>query len=169
MVVIFFDPSGQSLPWNPVSDVHRICRSAPSLGALDEADRHDEVEGGGWPVPDITTEVFEKMMILHQGFSKAETLSEQTFIRGIFYKTFVSLQVCRRYCESVKTAGPNFSFCNFVVNSPIQWEVRRVMVSMRNPHTGRTLPPTFSDSAPWWRIRSGSGSSMQMASGQVSW
>ncbi|XP_072265345.1 uncharacterized protein [Pyxicephalus adspersus] len=85
-------------------------------------------------IPDMTAEVFGKKMVIDQGFAKAETLSIQAFVRGIFYVTFVSLQVCSRYWEKVKAAEPGSTFSNFVANSPIQLEERRVTVSMPSPH-----------------------------------
>ncbi|XP_075062102.1 uncharacterized protein LOC142150816 [Mixophyes fleayi] len=91
-----------------------------------------EVEGR---VPDMTAETFCKKMILDQGFSKAETLSVQNYLKGIWYITFASIAICKRYWEAVKTARPESSFSRFVGNCPIQREERRVMVSMRNPHT----------------------------------
>ncbi|XP_073474299.1 uncharacterized protein [Aquarana catesbeiana] len=86
-------------------------------------------------VHDMTPEIFRKKMILEQGFSKAETLSMQTFTKGIFFITFVSLQVCRRYWEMVKTSGPESPFRKFVAHCPITRDERRVAVAMRNPHT----------------------------------
>lgn len=88
-----------------------------------------EVDGR---VPDMTLEIFEKKMILEQGFSKAEMLSVQTFTKGIFFVTFVSLQVCRRYWEMVKTSGPESPF---VANCLITRDERQVTVAMRNPRT----------------------------------
>ncbi|XP_068134801.1 zinc finger CCHC domain-containing protein 3-like [Hyperolius riggenbachi] len=85
-------------------------------------------------VPDMTPEVFGKKMVLDQGFSKAETLSIQNFMEGIFYITFISMQVCRRYWEAFSTAGPDSTFRKFDGNSPIQREERRIMIAMRNPH-----------------------------------
>ncbi|XP_068089248.1 zinc finger CCHC domain-containing protein 3-like [Hyperolius riggenbachi] len=85
-------------------------------------------------VPDMTPEVFGKKMVLDQGFSKAETLSIQNFMEGIFYITFISMQVCRRYWEAFSTAGPDSPFRKFDGNSPIQREERRIMIAMRNPH-----------------------------------
>ncbi|XP_040210308.1 uncharacterized protein LOC120941104 [Rana temporaria] len=86
-------------------------------------------------VPDMTSEIFGKKMILEQGFSKAETLSVQSFARGIFYITFGSFQVCRRYWEMVKTSGPESPFRKFVANCPITQDEKWVTVAMRNPHT----------------------------------
>ncbi|XP_031747518.1 zinc finger CCHC domain-containing protein 3-like [Xenopus tropicalis] len=94
--------------------------------------RLKEVEG---KVPDMSTGVFGKKMVMEQGFSKAETVSIQTFIGGLFYITFASMAICRRYWERVKAAGPESPFTRFVGNSPIQREERRVTVAMRNPHT----------------------------------
>ncbi|XP_075034531.1 uncharacterized protein LOC142095485 [Mixophyes fleayi] len=74
-------------------------------------------------------------MILDQGFSKAETLSVQNYLKGIWYITFASIAICKRYWEAVKTARPESPFSRFVGNCPIQREERRVTVSMRNPHT----------------------------------
>ncbi|XP_075056935.1 uncharacterized protein LOC142143120 [Mixophyes fleayi] len=91
-----------------------------------------EVEGR---VPDMTAETFGKKMILDQGFSKAETLSMQNYLKGIWYITFASIAICKRYWEAVKTARPESPFSRFVGNCPIQREERRVTVSMRNPHT----------------------------------
>eukprot|EP00079_Xenopus_tropicalis_P029462 XP_012824861.1 PREDICTED: uncharacterized protein LOC105948215 isoform X1 [Xenopus tropicalis] len=91
-----------------------------------------EVEG---KAPDMSTDVFGKKMVMEQGFSKAETVSIQTFIGGLFYITFASMAICRRYWERVKAAGPESPFTRFVGNSPIQREERRVTVAMRNPHT----------------------------------
>ncbi|XP_075053795.1 uncharacterized protein LOC142139825 [Mixophyes fleayi] len=91
-----------------------------------------EVEGR---VPDMTTETFGKKMILDQSFSKAETLSVQNYLKGIWYITFASIAICKRYWEAVKTARPESPFFRFVGNCPIQREERRVTVSMRNPHT----------------------------------
>ncbi|XP_073451414.1 uncharacterized protein [Aquarana catesbeiana] len=89
-----------------------------------------EVDGR---VPDITLVIFGKKMILEQGFCKAETLSVQTFTKGIFFITFVSFQVCRQFWEIVKTCGAESPFRNFVANCPIQRD--EVRVTMRNPHT----------------------------------
>ncbi|XP_073468909.1 uncharacterized protein [Aquarana catesbeiana] len=86
-------------------------------------------------VPDMTPEIFGKKMILEQGFSKAKTLSVQTFTKGIFFITFVSFQVCRRYWEMVKTSGPESPFRKFIANCPITRDEKWVTVSMRNPHT----------------------------------
>ncbi|XP_075057038.1 uncharacterized protein LOC142143227 [Mixophyes fleayi] len=91
-----------------------------------------EVEGR---VPDMTAKTFGKKMILDQGFSKAETLSMQNYLKGIWYITFDSIAICKRYWEAVKTARPESPFSRFVGNCPIQREERRVTVSMRNPHT----------------------------------
>ncbi|XP_073470345.1 uncharacterized protein [Aquarana catesbeiana] len=91
-----------------------------------------EVDGR---VPDMTSEIFGKKIILEQGFSKVETLSVQAFTRGIFFITFVSFQVCRRYWEMVKTSGPESPFRKFTVNCSITRDEKRVTVAMRNPHT----------------------------------
>ncbi|KAM5165181.1 uncharacterized protein ACMZJ9_007617 [Mantella aurantiaca] len=91
-----------------------------------------EVDGR---IPDLTPEVFGKKCILDQGFTKAETLSVQSFVKGVFYITFMSLHICQRYWEKVKAAGPDSILAKFLANSPIQREERRVTVSMRNPHT----------------------------------
>ncbi|KAM5164989.1 uncharacterized protein ACMZJ9_007390 [Mantella aurantiaca] len=91
-----------------------------------------EVDGR---IPDLTPEIFGKKCILDQGFTKAETLSVQSFVKGVFYITFMSLHICQRYWEKVKAAGPDSIFGKFLANSPIQREERRVTVSMQNPHT----------------------------------
>ncbi|XP_075056936.1 uncharacterized protein LOC142143121 [Mixophyes fleayi] len=83
----------------------------------------------------MTAETFGKKMILDQGFSKAETLSVQNYLKGIWYITFASIAICKRYWEAVKTARPESPFSRFVGNCPIQREERRATVSMRNPHT----------------------------------
>lgn len=90
-----------------------------------------EVDGR---VPDMTNDVFSKKMLLDQGFSKAETLSITSFKAGIFFITFATINICRRYWEAVKTAAPESPFSRFMGNCPIQREERRITVSMRNPH-----------------------------------
>ncbi|XP_075704678.1 zinc finger CCHC domain-containing protein 3-like [Rhinoderma darwinii] len=54
---------------------------------------------------------------------------------GMFFVTFASINICRRYWEMVKAARPESPFSRFVGNCPVQREERRVTVSMRNPHT----------------------------------
>ncbi|XP_077307233.1 uncharacterized protein LOC143927157 [Lithobates pipiens] len=83
----------------------------------------------------MTPEIFGKKVILDQGFSKAETLSVQSFTRGIFFITFVSFQVCRRYWDMVKASGPESPFRKFAANCPITRDEKWVTVAMRNPHT----------------------------------
>ncbi|XP_075044595.1 uncharacterized protein LOC142104045 [Mixophyes fleayi] len=99
-----------------------------------------EVDGR---VPDMTAETFGKKMILDQGFSKAETLSVQNYLKGIFYITFASIAICKRYGEAVKSARPESPFSRFVGNCPIQREERRVTVTMMNPHTPGKDNATF--------------------------
>ncbi|XP_075684310.1 uncharacterized protein LOC142652549 [Rhinoderma darwinii] len=91
-----------------------------------------EVDGR---VPDMTEEVFCQKMLLDQGFAKPETFSIQAFMTGMFFVTFASINICRRYWEMVKAARPESPFSRFVGNCPVQREERRVTVSMRNPHT----------------------------------
>ncbi|XP_075684311.1 uncharacterized protein LOC142652550 [Rhinoderma darwinii] len=74
-------------------------------------------------------------MLLDQGFAKPETISIQAFMTGMFFVTFASINICRRYWEMVKAARPESPFSRFVGNCPVQREERRVTVSMRNPHT----------------------------------
>ncbi|XP_075124960.1 uncharacterized protein LOC142198026 [Leptodactylus fuscus] len=85
--------------------------------------------------PDLTEETFCQKMLAEQGFSLAETLSVQAFMTGLFYVTFVSTEVCRRYWNAVKSAVPGSPFATFVGNCPIQRDERRITITMRNPHT----------------------------------
>lgn len=67
-------------------------------------------------VPDMSNDVFCKNMLVDQSFCKAEHLSIHASVTG----TFASINICRRYWEAVKAAGPEFPFSLFVGNSPIQ-------------------------------------------------
>lgn len=84
-----------------------------------------EVDGR---VPDMSQDVFGKKMVLDQGFSKPEVVSIHSFIRGMFYITFASVAICKRYWEMVKAARPDSSFKRFVGSCPIQKEERRVTI-----------------------------------------
>ncbi|XP_075701358.1 uncharacterized protein LOC142665536 [Rhinoderma darwinii] len=86
-------------------------------------------------MPDMTNEVFCQEMLLDQGFTKPETMSIQAFMTGIFFVTFASINICRRYWEMGKAARPDSPFSCFMGNCPVQREERRVTVLMRNPHT----------------------------------
>ncbi|KAM5138176.1 LOW QUALITY PROTEIN: uncharacterized protein ACMZJ9_016764 [Mantella aurantiaca] len=117
------------------SRLRQVCGRAPTLEPWMKQTvvlKLKEVDGR---IPDLTPEVFGKKCILDQGFTKAETLSVQSFVKGVFYITFMSLHICQRYWEKVKAAGPDSILGKFLANSPIQREERRVTVSMRNPHT----------------------------------
>ncbi|KAM4018818.1 uncharacterized protein ACNLHF_001464 [Anomaloglossus baeobatrachus] len=91
-------------------------------------------------LPDMSSDVFCKKMILDQGFSRAETLSVQTFMTGIFLVTFATVNACRRYWEAMNAAMPDSPFHSFLGSCPIQRDEKRITVSMRNPHTpGRDI------------------------------
>lgn len=84
--------------------------------------------------PDMNQGTFGKKMVLEQGFAKPEVTSISSFWSGVFFVTFASIEICKRYWERVKTAGADSPFGHFVWNCPIQREERRITVSMRNPH-----------------------------------
>ena len=84
--------------------------------------------------PDMSQDVFGKKMVLDQGFGKPEVVSIHSFFTGIFWITFASVEICKRYWEMVKTASPDSPFRRFVGSSPVRKEERRDTVSMRNPH-----------------------------------
>ncbi|XP_075122673.1 uncharacterized protein LOC142196598 [Leptodactylus fuscus] len=91
-----------------------------------------EVDGR---LPDLSEEVFCRTMPADQGFSPCQTLSVQSFVTGLFYVTFASMEICRRYWEAVKSAAPGSPFKAFLGSCPVQMDERRVTVTMRNPHT----------------------------------
>ncbi|XP_075207910.1 uncharacterized protein LOC142312811 [Anomaloglossus baeobatrachus] len=91
-------------------------------------------------VPDMSSDVFCTKMILDQGFSRAETLSVQAFLSGIFLVTFATVNACRRYWEAMNAAIPDSPFHSFIGSCPLQRGEKRITVSMRNPHTpGRDI------------------------------
>ncbi|XP_066444907.1 uncharacterized protein [Eleutherodactylus coqui] len=94
-----------------------------------------EVDGR---LPDMSQEVFGKKMVLEQGFSQGEILSIHALVAGIFYITFASTTICRRYWEKMKAASPDSPFRKFLGSCREEErekrEERRVTVSMRNPH-----------------------------------
>ncbi|KAM8921338.1 uncharacterized protein RCH25_016045 [Pelodytes ibericus] len=91
-----------------------------------------EVDGR---VPSLDPETFSKQVLQERGFSAAETLSIQSLRDGLFYVTFISVAVCRRFWDMVKMAQPDSPLSRFVGNCSIQREERKVTVTMRNPHT----------------------------------
>ncbi|XP_077111155.1 uncharacterized protein LOC143767021 [Ranitomeya variabilis] len=91
-----------------------------------------EVDGR---VPDMSPDMFSRKMLLERGFSTSETLCVQTFLTGIFFVTFATVNACRRFWEMVSAGGSDPSLSAFTGSCPIQREERRITVSMRNPHT----------------------------------
>ncbi|XP_040285795.1 zinc finger CCHC domain-containing protein 3-like [Bufo bufo] len=90
-----------------------------------------EVDGRA---PDMSQDVFGKKMVLDQGFAKPEVTSIHSPFAGMFWITFASVAICKRYWEMVKAAQPDSPFRRFVGSYPVQREERRVTVAMRNPH-----------------------------------
>ncbi|XP_077112932.1 uncharacterized protein LOC143768131 [Ranitomeya variabilis] len=91
-----------------------------------------EVDGR---VPDMSPDVFSQKMLLERGFSRSETLCVQTFLTGIFFVTFATVNACRRFWEMVSAEGSDPSLSAFTGSCPIQREERRITISTRNPHT----------------------------------
>ncbi|XP_075207902.1 uncharacterized protein LOC142312802 [Anomaloglossus baeobatrachus] len=88
----------------------------------------------------MSSYVFCTKMILDHGFSRAETLSVQTFLIGIFLVTFATVNACRRYWEAMNAAMPESPFHSFIGSCPIQRGEKRITVSMRNLQTpGRDI------------------------------
>ncbi|XP_071996844.1 uncharacterized protein [Engystomops pustulosus] len=94
--------------------------------------RLKEVDGR---VPDMTKEVFCKKMLLDQGVKASDIFGIQAMVTGLFYVTFISVNVCRRYWEAIKAAAPDSPFSNFVGNCLLQREERKITVSMWNLRT----------------------------------
>ncbi|KAM9316078.1 uncharacterized protein PAF06_007036 [Gastrophryne carolinensis] len=113
-------------------------------------------------IPSVTTEVFCDTMLRDQGFSKAETYSVQPFFQGLFYVTFISMNIVKRYLQAMTSAGPNSNFTKYTVFSHVQREERRVTVAMRNPFTPAADIVTFLNrhctvTSPPTKILNGSG------------
>ncbi|XP_071969813.1 uncharacterized protein [Engystomops pustulosus] len=91
-----------------------------------------EVDGR---VPDMSKDVFCKKMLLDQGILSHEIFGIQAMVAGIFYVTFISMSVCKRYWEAVKAATPDSPFSKFLCSCLLQREERRIIVSMWNLRT----------------------------------
>ncbi|XP_040275897.1 zinc finger CCHC domain-containing protein 3-like [Bufo bufo] len=83
---------------------------------------------------DMSQDVFGKKMVLEQGFAKPDVTSIHSFFAGMFWITFASVTICKRYWEMGKATQPDSPFRCFVGSCPVQREERRVTVAMRNPH-----------------------------------